>query len=156
MDLRTAGPALRAAVLALAATEAEATSPLDPAALGALLRDAAVAPAAMADGAALAFLVAFRPGAAYASPNYRWFCARLADFLYIDRVVVAPAARGRGLARRLYDLAGAAAPGLPLVCEVNRVPPNPGSDAFHAALGFVEMGRGEPLPGKLVRYLRRS
>jgi predicted GNAT superfamily acetyltransferase len=27
-----------------------------------------------------------------------------------------------------------------IVCEVNRQPPNPASDAFHAALGFAEVG----------------
>jgi predicted GNAT superfamily acetyltransferase len=40
---------------------------------------------------------------------------------------------------------------------VNTEPPNPASDAFHARLGFVEVGRAV-LPGgaKAVRYLRRA
>ena len=33
------------------------------------------------------------------------------------------------------------------------MPPNPGSDAFHAALGFVEAGQAEHPDGKVVRYL---
>ena len=48
----------------------------------------------------------------------------------------------------------AAAEGLgPMTCEVNSEPPNPGSDAFHAALGFTVMGEGSPAPGKVVRCL---
>ena len=43
-----------------------------------------------------------------------------------------------------------------LVCEVNLEPPNPVSDAFHASLGFTELGRGSPTPGKVVRYLCRD
>ena len=35
------------------------------------------------------FLVGFRPGSAYQSPNYRWFCDRYDDFAYVDRVAVA-------------------------------------------------------------------
>jgi predicted GNAT superfamily acetyltransferase len=39
-------------------------------------------------------------------------------------------------------------------CEVNSDPPNPLSDAFHAALGFREVGRAFlPDRGKSVRYL---
>lgn len=41
-------------------------------------------------------------------------------------------------------------------CEVNFLPPNPGSDAFHARLGFSEVGRGVLYGGsKTVRYLER-
>ncbi len=70
-------------------------------------------------------------------------------------MVVAPAARGSGHARALYD-ALAATLGGPLVCEVSTDPPNPGSDAFHARLGFAEMGRARLGPGKAVRYLIRG
>jgi hypothetical protein len=39
-------------------------------------------------------------------------------------------------------------------CEVNVEPPNPGSDAFHANLGFEEIGRAfVPEREKTVRYL---
>ena len=65
----------------------------------------------------------------------------------------------RGLARVLYEdlFTAAAAAGHGVVtCEVNLVPANPGSDAFHARLGFAEVGRGELAAGaKLVRYLAR-
>ena len=44
-----------------------------------------------------------------------------------------------------------------VVCEVNRDPPNPASDAFHAAQGFTEMGQAAIHQGsKTVRYLARA
>jgi predicted GNAT superfamily acetyltransferase len=107
-----------------------------------------------------AFLLAFDQDADYDSPNFLWFRARYERFVYVDRIVVAAAARGRGLARLLYrDLfAEAARAGhVRVVCEVNSQPPNPVSDAFHAALGFVEVGRAAIDGGaKTVRYLLRS
>ncbi|HEY2444160.1 MAG TPA: GNAT family N-acetyltransferase [Rhizomicrobium sp.] len=105
-----------------------------------------------------AFLVALgerAPG--IAPPNHRWFAERFECFVYIDRVVVAEHARRRGLAALLYrDLIAAArqAGRSWLCCEVNIDPPNPGSDAFHAAFGFEEVGRAFlPDRGKTVRYL---
>jgi predicted GNAT superfamily acetyltransferase len=44
-----------------------------------------------------------------------------------------------------------------VVCEVNSEPPNPASDAFHAAMGFTEVGRATIHQGrKTVRYLTRE
>ena len=79
----------------------------------------------------------------YKSPNYLWFRTRYPCFVYIDRVVVAETARERGYARHLYTdlMKHAVAAGHDrIVCEVNTKPPNPGSDAFHAAFGFSEIG----------------
>ncbi|MFE3838571.1 GNAT family N-acetyltransferase [Pseudogemmobacter sonorensis] len=159
----TPGPVLET-VLALNAVVEEKTSPLTPARLRQLLGWSAHGTAAMRDGRVLGFLIGFAAGSDYDSPNYRWFATRLPRFAYIDRVVVAPEARGRGIARALYaDFAAVAARHDlgPLVCEVNSRPPNPGSDAFHAALGFAEIGRarsGTESDGtaKEVRYLRRA
>ncbi|TIV68514.1 MAG: GNAT family N-acetyltransferase, partial [Mesorhizobium sp.] len=76
--------------------------------------------------------------------------------VYVDRVVVAAAARGRGHARRLYEdlFEQARRAGHTMVtCEVNADPPNPASDAFHAALGFGEVGDAVMHGGKKsVRY----
>ena len=71
---------------------------------------------------------------------------------------MAPAARGTGLAQRLYAplVARAAAANVPLCAEINVDPPNPVSDRFHAALGFVETGRARLENGKTVRYVERS
>lgn len=110
-------------------------------------------------GRADALLLTFDQDADYDSPNFLWFRERYGRFVYVDRVVVAHGARGRGLARRLYDdlFAAAQAAGHErIVCEVNSDPPNPGSDAFHAALGFVPVGTAAIHGGKkTVTYLER-
>ena len=104
-----------------------------------------------------AFLIAFDQDARYDSPNFLWFRDRYPRFVYVDRIVVAAPVRGRGLARNLYrDLfARATAAGHErVVCEVNSNPPNPGSDAFHTALGFAGVGNAAIHGGaKTVRYL---
>jgi uncharacterized protein len=95
----------------------------------------------------------------YASENYRWFEARGVDHLYVDRVVVAPHARRRGVAGMLYDAVEEAARAggrLEVTCEVNVRPRNDASLAFHAARGYVEVGRQETDGGsKTVAMLAR-
>ncbi|HLZ04569.1 MAG TPA: GNAT family N-acetyltransferase [Bradyrhizobium sp.] len=107
-----------------------------------------------------AFLLALDQHADYDSPNFLWFRARYPRFIYVDRIVVVASARGRGLARRLYGalfVEAARAGHSRVVCEVNSTPPNPESDAFHAALGFVEVGAATIHDGsKTVRYLLRK
>jgi predicted GNAT superfamily acetyltransferase len=127
-------------LLALNNAHAEELSLLDAARMGRLVGEAFMAARL---GEADALLMAFDQDADYDSPNFIWFRDRYERFVYVDRVVVDPAQRGRGLARRLYEalFARAAAGGHTLVvCEVNAEPPNPASDAFHAALGFAEVG----------------
>jgi uncharacterized protein len=108
-----------------------------------------------------AMLIAFDERAPYDSPNHRWFRERYPRFVYVDRVAVSERARGRGLARRLYEelMTNARADGHTVLCaEVYSDPPNPESDAFHKAMGFTEIGRAQ-LPergGKTVRYLVRT
>lgn len=152
--VRAIGPDVAPALLALNNAHAAELSWLEPARFGVLLGRAFHA---RCIGAADAFLLAFDQDADYDSPNYIWFRTRYPRFVYIDRVAVAAAARGRGYARRLYadliEAAGALGHGL-VVCEVNSDPPNPASDAFHAALGFAEAGRAAIHGGsKTVRYL---
>ncbi|TPK73110.1 GNAT family N-acetyltransferase [Mesorhizobium sp. B2-4-15] len=107
-----------------------------------------------------AFIMTFDQDANYDSPNFVWFRERYERFIYVDRVVVAAHARGRGHARRLYqdlfDHARRAGHTL-VTCEVNTDPPNPTSDAFHAALGFAEVGDAVIHGGKkAVRYYARQ
>jgi uncharacterized protein len=106
------------------------------------------------------FLLAFDQTADYDSPNFLWFRSRYPRFVYVDRIVVVSAARGRGHARRLYrDLFEHAAQAGHdrVVCEVNMDPPNPASDAFHAALEFVEVGTASVHGGsRTVRYLSHT
>ena len=106
-----------------------------------------------------AFLLGFDRGDAYDGANFAWFRERFESFLYVDRVVVGQAWRRLGLGRLLYEdlfrraqRQGQAA----IACEVNMRPPNPVSDAFHEALGFVEVGAAVTAGGaRTVRYLLR-
>lgn len=145
-----------AAMLALNAAHESETSPLDADGLNKLI-DEAFHVGVRSEGAD-GFLIAMDQAAAHTSPNFSWFKSRYPRFIYIDRIIVAPAARGRGLAAGLYEelFAAAASAGHDLVgCEVNMVPPNPGSDAFHSKLGFEEVGQASIGEGKVVRYLAR-
>jgi hypothetical protein len=111
-------------------------------------------------GSADALLLSFDQDADHDGVNFRWFRERHDRFVYVDRIVVAPEARGRGLARALYQMliAQCRCDGhTRLVCEVNSVPPNPGSDAFHASFGFEAVGEASIHAGaKTVRYLSLS
>jgi len=88
------------------------------------------------------FLIALNPGLDYASDNYRWFNSTYDDFFYIDRIVIAEGARGKGLGSAFYRqvilIANTFAPRV--TCEVNTLPPNPLSLAFHDHFGFKTVG----------------
>lgn len=141
------------AVLALNNAHAAEVNELTADALAALV--AVAARARIVDGGH-GVLIALGARTPIQGPNHAWFVARYPAFLYIDRVVVAPAARGHGHARRLYDDLAAVGGDLPLCCEVNLEPPNPASLAFHDRLGFAACGEGDdPRNGKRVRYLLR-
>jgi hypothetical protein len=102
-----------------------------------------------------AFLLGFRKGDDYDGVNFAWFAQRYSDFVYVDRIVVAPAFRGRKLADRLYDDFESFARERVirhLTCEVNVEPPNPVSLHFHEKRGFTEVGR-EAYAGKTVAML---
>ena len=143
-------------ILALSALNEVETSPLDGAKLRLMLADAFHA--RVVDGGA-GYIIPFDETAIYDSANYHWFRDRYARFVYIDRVVIADHARGKGLARAFYEdlFAAARRAGHKLAaCEVNLDPPNPASDAFHSSFGFVEAGRATLASGKTVRYLTRD
>ena len=143
-------------VLALNNEHAEELSWLDAVRLSELIGRAFLA---RRIGTVDAFLLAFDQDADYDSPNFLWFRTRYPRFVYVDRIVVARRMRGRGHARRLYDdlfQHARRAGHQRIVCEVNREPPNPASDAFHTALGFSEVGVAAIHGGaKTVRYLAR-
>jgi len=103
-----------------------------------------------------AMLIALDQAAPYDNPNFEFFRGRHERFVYIDRLITAHHAQRRGLGRRLYEdlFDRARTAGQSIVgCEVNVDPPNPGSDAFHERMGFVEVGRSRLKGGKVVRYL---
>ena len=95
----TPGATLAQALLALNNAHAQELSWLEPERLQQLVGLAFVARRV---GMADAFLLAFDQDALYDNLNFRWFGARYPRFVYIDRIVVASSARGRGLARLLY------------------------------------------------------
>ena len=107
-----------------------------------------------------AFVLALSHETPAQGPNHAWFLARKDRFVYVDRVVVAPSSQRRGVARKLYDAleARALAAGIErLCCEVNLIPPNSISLAFHERAGFTPVGEAtDPRNGKRVRYLVRK
>ena len=143
LQLRPAHEDDFARILALNDSEVQHTSAMDRARLQRLHDWSSYHKVALIDGTIVAFLLAMREGTAYDSENYRFFEARGTGHLYVDRIVVAESERGRGLGPVLYEavFAEARRRGLPEVtCEVNLDPPNPGSLAFHARLGFAQVG----------------
>ena len=151
------GTTLSAALLALNNAHAQELSWLEPERLQHLVCESFYA---RRIGDLDAFLIAFDQDARYDSPNFLWFRERYPRFVYVDRIVTAASARGRGYAQQLYfDLFERAAHASHerVACEINLSPPNPGSDAFHAALGFAEVGSAAIHGGaKTVRYLTRA
>jgi predicted GNAT superfamily acetyltransferase len=94
------------------------------------------------DGDFGGFVITFASGAPYDSDNYRWFADRHRRFYYLDRIVLHESFRRRGLGTFVYDeIERVAAPYGLLALEVNLVPRNEASLAFHAGRGYVEVGR---------------
>lgn len=92
------------------------------------------------------FCIVFGADADYDSINYLWFMQHHPTAMYLDRVAFDERFQGRGLGSELYAEVDRlirsdhpSATGLTL--EVNVDPPNEPSLAFHAKLGFVEVGR---------------
>ena len=112
------------------------------------------------EGALAGFCLVLAPGAEYDSGNYRWFSERYHDFVYLDRIAIAPAFQRRGLGRALYAeverLAAEYCPGATdFTLEVNLRPRNDTSLAFHTSLGFVEVGQRETSYGTLVSLMAK-
>ncbi|WP_191084135.1 GNAT family N-acetyltransferase [Roseococcus microcysteis] len=157
MQIRDITEADLPALLALNNSEAEAVNEMTLDAFEGRLRNAYAA-RMTADGTG--FLLAFDHATPPQGPNHAWFTARESYFAYVDRVVVAPAARGKGVASALYeDLAAIARADkiALLVCEVNLEPLNEISMAFHERRGFTIAGESlDHRYGKRVRYLRKA
>lgn len=128
--------------------------------LGHIAHESVIALVAEEDGTVAGFCLVLAPGADYDSGNYLWFGERYDDFVYLDRVAIAPAFQRRGLGRTMYAeverLSAERRPGAThFTLEVNLRPRNDTSLAFHDALGFVEVGRRETEYDALVSLMAK-
>jgi hypothetical protein len=118
---------------------------VDAARLAFIVDESPIALVADVDGEVIGFCLVLGDSSSYDSVNYRWFTSRYHDFMYLDRVAVDVAHRGRGVGRALYaevDRSMAEVPSVThLALEVNVDPPNDTSLRFHAGLGFTEVGQ---------------
>ena len=135
-------------VLALNEAEVDMLAPMDESRFHELRELADRFDVIQVDGAFGGFVITFAPGSAYDSENYRWFSARSPEggFYYLDRFALHESLRRRGIGGRIYDeIESAAAAYGRMTLEVNLVPRNEASLAFHAGRGYVEVGRlGDP------------
>lgn len=99
------------------------------------------------------FCMVLLPGADYGSPNYEFFCERLDNFIYLDRVAVTENFQGMGIGSALYREVEMRADAEWFALEVNTKPRNEGSLRFHAREGFVQMEELETRPGKTVSLM---
>ena len=131
-------------ILELNAKNVEVLAPMDMEKLRDFAKYAELFLVAESEGRPAAFLIALREGvSAYNSENYRWFSRCCPRFLYVDRIVIDEPFRSRGLGRQLYQtvFSHAKAMGAPSVtAEIDTVPYNAASLAFHKAMGFCEVG----------------
>lgn len=94
------------------------------------------------EGEFAGFVVTMTAGGEYDSPYYRWFEEFIDGFYYLDRIVLSPRHRRLGLGGFVYDeMERAATPYGRMCLEVNLIPRNDASLAFHASRGYVELGR---------------
>ena len=141
--LRPLRPTDHPAVLALNAANVVKLAPMDEARLAQLVGWADRFDVIDVDGDFGGFVVTFAPGSPYDSENYRWFGERHGTgFYYLDRIVLDDHHRRKGLGTFVYDeMERAARRYGRLALEVNLVPRNDASLAFHDRRGYVEVGR---------------
>lgn len=136
------------AIHAINDAEVPAVGSATPDHLAHIASQSVIALVAEIDDQIAGFCFVLAPGADYDSRNYAWFAARYDDFVYLDRVAIAPAFQRRGIGRAMYahveHLTAVRRPSASdFTLEVNIRPRNDGSLAFHTGLGFVEVGQRE-------------
>jgi predicted GNAT superfamily acetyltransferase len=159
IGIRDIAAADLADVLAINSEASPGVSRLDPATAGALMSMASVAWIAVREGRVAGYLIGFLPSSGYDGEEFLWFRQRRKSFVYVDQIAVAASSRGHGIGRRFYEELtrwGGAHSCQSLVCEVNLVPPNPESLAFHRTCGFSEVGRLLVADGREVALMERA
>ena len=83
-----------------------------------------------------------RENLTYDSLNYEFFNRQDQAFLYVDRIAIRDGHRRQGLGRMIYEETIEIANQLNVMtcCEVNTVPRNDPSLAFHKSFEFKEVG----------------
>ncbi len=141
LTLRAAEPRDVPAIVAANNAEVPAVSELDDATALDLLELADHALVAEVDDAFAGFVFALPDGLdEFGAMNYRWFEEHLDDYLYVERIVVADGHQGRGIGRRFYDRLLEVSDRAHFCSEVNTVPRNDASLAFHDRYGFEPIG----------------
>lgn len=146
-DVRPVHPDDLVAVRRLNVASEPGVGPLDDARIELFTSTAEAFWVAVERGEVVGLFVGLLAGHDYASPNYQWFADRWERFAYVDRIALAPRARGTGLADTIYDRWEDVARGQDvrvLCAEVNTRPPNPRSMAFHERRGFLPVAELAP------------
>ena len=103
------------------------------------------------------FIILMRENQDYDSLNYDFFNSQNYPFLYVDRIAIKEGHRRQGLGKMIYektiDIANDL--NLPTCCEVNTIPRNGPSLAFHDNFGFKEVG-AKDYDDHSVVYLKKS
>ena len=103
------------------------------------------------------FIILMREGQSYDSLNYDFFNSQNFPFLYVDRIAIKEGHRRKGLGRMIYEKTINLSQELNVItcCEVNTIPKNGPSLAFHDSFGFQEVGTKDYEDHSVV-YLTRS
>ncbi|WP_084629968.1 GNAT family N-acetyltransferase [Patulibacter americanus] len=142
LRVRAIEPRDHDAVLALNAKDVDKLSPMDAARLEWIVARSAAPLVVEDEQGVLGFCLAIASGTDYDGSHYAWFAERYDRFLYLDRIAVADRARRRGAGSALYTACEERArPFGRMLCEVNVVPMNAPSLAFHTGRGYVELER---------------
>ena len=88
------------------------------------------------------FIILMRENQEYESLNYDFFNKKDEPFLYVDRIAIQEKHQRKGLGKLIYNKVIELGKELDvnITCEVNTVPINKPSLAFHAGFGFEEVG----------------
>ena len=103
------------------------------------------------------FIILMRENQSYDSLNYEFFNSQGYPFLYVDRIAIKDGHRRKGLGQMIYSktIEIATELNLPTCCEVNTLPKNEPSLAFHDSFGFEDVGTKDYEDHSVV-YLRKS
>ena len=103
------------------------------------------------------FIILMRENQSYESLNYEFFNSQGYPFLYVDRIAIKERHRRKGLGHMIYSktIEIAEELNLPTCCEVNTLPKNEPSLAFHDSFGFEDVGTKDYEDHSVV-FLRKS